>query len=109
MADRCCDEHGCTRRQPILLRPSGLIPGRWYVLTRYTREQREGQPDLIVSDQKHQLDDRSAAVLTRWREAVDVLTELVRLGSLNPADRAAERAAWERARQVVAALEAGDG
>lgn len=46
MAD-CCDEHGCTRKQPLLLLPSGFIPGRWYVLTRYTVTERQDQPDLL--------------------------------------------------------------
>lgn len=42
-----------------------------------------------------------AAFRSRW-------AELVRLDSLEPADRAAEQAARERARQVIASLEAGD-
>jgi hypothetical protein len=67
MADGCCDEHGCSRKQPILLLPSGFVPGRWYVLTRYRIRSREDGPDVVEAEQKHALDEQTSSSLTRWR------------------------------------------
>lgn len=69
MSDRCCDEHRCTRAQPILLRESQWIPGVWFLVTRYRRVPRPGKPDLIEAQQKHRLDAETCAALTRWRDA----------------------------------------
>lgn len=68
-SDRCCDEHGCTRKQPLLLLPGGMVPGAWYVVTRYTV--RDGQPARVEAQQKHRLDAKTCADLTRWRDAAE--------------------------------------
>lgn len=103
MAD-CCHEHGCSRKQPILLRPGSLLTARWHVVTRYTVR----DTGVIESQRRHQLDDETCATLTRWREAAAVLAELVRLkdGPRDDAYRAARDGAWERAQKV---LESGNG
>jgi hypothetical protein len=71
MSNQCCDELGCVRKQPVLLRPGPWGDG-WYVITKYTRTKREGKSDLIRAEIKHKLDDETCATLDLWRTAASL-------------------------------------
>jgi hypothetical protein len=110
MPDGCCDEHGCTRKQPMLLRPGTWSDG-WYVVTKYTRKGRDGQADLIRAETKHRLDDEASAALNRWREADAFLAELLALRDgpgKDTARAAVEDAVWDRVRDLFAAAVPAD-
>ena len=53
----CCDEPGCDRSTPVLIRRAGLT-GRFYALTRYHRT--DGR---IVADVKHDVTDEIVALI----------------------------------------------
>jgi hypothetical protein len=76
MHDRCCDEYGCTRKQPILVRPGGFDPHRWYAITRHRRHERGG---LIEAQQKHVLDADTCAALSRMRDAYEAGSDAAKL------------------------------
>lgn len=46
----CCDEAGCRRSQPILIR-QGALSGRWYAITRW----KHSPPDRIEVVEKHEI------------------------------------------------------
>jgi hypothetical protein len=79
MPERCCDEYGCTRKQPVLVRPGGFDPNRWYAITRHRRHEREGKPDLIEAQQKHVLDADTCAALSRMRDAYEAGSDAAKL------------------------------
>lgn len=56
MSDQCCPgDPECRRKQPILLRPAPFEPGRYYLLTRYSRRPQSDGSDVIRSSEKHAL------------------------------------------------------
>ncbi len=53
----CCEETGCERSTPVLIRRSGLT-GRFYAITRHHRT--DGR---IVADVKHDVTDEITALM----------------------------------------------
>lgn len=68
---KCCDEYNCRRKNPILVRQTGLT-GRWVVVTRYTASSHS--PDIITASEKHDIDDDFTEYLKRlgWTPPSDV-------------------------------------
>lgn len=54
MTNGCCNEYGCRRATPILVR-QGWLTGRWYAITRHRLN--HSHPHLIVATQKHDVTD----------------------------------------------------
>lgn len=71
MSGRCCNEYGCKRAAPILVRRTGLTR-RWVVLTRYT----EKGNGIVSASQKHDVHDDLMEYLLRegWTPPADELT-----------------------------------
>lgn len=67
----CCNENGCRRKLPIVIRRGGFT-GRWFAVTRYTLHD-----GLLDASEKHDItDDLVAALLNEGWTPPPVLEDI---------------------------------
>lgn len=73
MTEKCCSEHNCRRKSPILVR-RGAFSDQWTAITAYTT----GPGNLITATTKHALDPVSQAEIELGGSVLRELFEQVK-------------------------------
>ena len=61
MAEKCCDEYGCRRKQPFRIR-KGPFSGRFMLISRW----KHNEPNVLYAIEKHDIHDELVDALLHY-------------------------------------------